>query len=226
MKQTFLINNEASRLVLFFAGWGMDEAPFRSYQTSGSDFMLCYDYRTLDFKQNLLRNYSSITLIAWSMGVWAASEVLSQIQLPIAQSIAINGTPYPIDEKRGISPAIVDGTLQRLNEENLRKFQRRMCGTSSDYRAFQAIAPQRPVEELKEELAAIRHICLQRAPASNVFSSSVSPLRILIGIADRIFLPQNQRNAWKKEEAHIHWGEYAHYDEAVFKQWVELTMDN
>lgn len=60
--------------------------------------MLCYDYRTLEFDASLLKEYREINVIGWSMGVWAATQVMGKLQetdtaLVIKNSIAINGTP-------------------------------------------------------------------------------------------------------------------------------------
>ena len=46
-----------------------------------SDLLVCYDYRSLDFDFTLLQGYQEIRLIAWSMGVWAASMVLQDMDL-------------------------------------------------------------------------------------------------------------------------------------------------
>ena len=143
MKQHFIIKNNSKRLLLFFAGWGMDETPFLQIRPTDTDWMVCYDYRSLEFDTDLLQKYSEIRLIAWSMGVWVASQLMKQHpSLPISHSIAINGTPYPIHETKGIEPAIFEGTLQGLNEQTLQKFQRRMCGSTAEYKVFQAVAPQ------------------------------------------------------------------------------------
>lgn len=124
-----------------------------------ADFMICYDYRSLDFDFTQLQSYRSITVVAWSMGVRMADIVLSGVtDLPITQRIAINGTPYPIDKERGIAPVIFNGTLNGLNEHSLLKFYRRMCGSTKAYQQFLPHAAQRSVDDLKEELAAIaRH---------------------------------------------------------------------
>ena len=99
MKQHFIIKNNSKRLLLFFAGWGMDETPFLQIRPTDTDWMVCYDYRSLEFDTDLLQEYSEIRLIAWSMGVWVASQLMKQYpSLPISHSIAINGTPYPIHE--------------------------------------------------------------------------------------------------------------------------------
>ena len=183
MKQYFIIKNNQKHLLLFFAGWGMDETPFLQIHPTDKDWMICYDYRSLEFDADILQEYSEITLIAWSMGVWAASQIMKQYpSLPLSQSIAINGTLSPIHETKGITPTIFEGTLQGLNEQSLQKFQRRMCGSAADYKAFQTVAPQRPVEELKEELAAIQKQYLSLPPSDFAWQrATVSSCRIANG---------------------------------------------
>lgn len=212
MKQHFIIRSNSKHLLLFFAGWGMDETPFTDMHPADSDWMICYDYRSLEFDESLLRGYSEITLVGWSMGVWAASRIMELYPgLPVSRSIAINGTIYPIDESKGIAPTIFEGTLQGLTEQTLQKFQRRMCGSSAEYKIFQSVAPQRPVEELKEELAAIQKQCL---------SSDASDFRwqkAVIGRNDRIFTPENQRRAWETNVELIEESEAAHYQRELFQ---------
>lgn len=212
MKQHFIIRNNSKHLLLFFAGWGMDETPFTDMHPADSDWMICYDYRSLEFDESLLQGYSEITLVGWSMGVWAASRIMELYPgLPVSRSIAINGTIYPIDESKGIAPSIFEGTLQGLSEQTLLKFQRRMCGSSAEYKIFQSVAPQRPVEELKEELAAIQKQCL---------SSDASDFRwqkAIIGRNDRIFTPENQRRAWENNVDLIEESEATHYQRQLFQ---------
>ena len=127
MKQVYIIKDRHLRLLLFFAGWGADETPFKDYQPADSDYMLCYDYRTLDFDASLLKTYQEINVIGWSMGVWAASRVMDKLQeadtsLIIKNSIAINGTPYPIDDTCGIPSVIYHGTLEGLTGSSLSRY--------------------------------------------------------------------------------------------------------
>ena len=211
MKQHFIIKNNQKHLLLFFAGWGMDETPFLQIRPTDKDWMICYDYRSLEFDAGILQEYSEITLIAWSMGVWAASQIMKQYpSLPLFQSIAINGTLYPIHETKGITPSIFEGTLQGLNEQSLQKFQRRMCGSIADYKAFQIVIPQRPVEELKEELAAIQQQYLSIPPSDFTWQ------RAIIGKNDRIFLPDNQWLAWRNKVDSLEYVEAAHYQQELF----------
>lgn len=211
MKQHFIIKNNQKHLLLFFAGWGMDETPFLNIHPTDCDWLICYDYRSLEFDSTLIQEYSSITLIAWSMGVWVASLLMKQQpHLPISQSIAINGTLYPIHETKGIAPSIFDGTLQGLNEQSLRKFQRRMCNSVADYHVFQTVAPQLSVEELKEELAAIQEQYLSLPPSDFAWQKAI------IGKNDRIFPPDNQWLAWRNKAESLEQVEAAHYQQELF----------
>ena len=211
MIQKFLIKNNHPHLILFFAGWGMDETPFQQIHSSDCDWMICYDYRSLDFDDTLIQKYSHITLIAWSMGVWVASQIMQQFSyLPIVHSIALNGTLYPIDDTRGIAHSIFDGTLQGLNEQTLLKFQRRMCSSAVEYKEFLSVTPQRPVEELKNELTAIQSSYLALPPSSFIWQ------KVIIGKNDRIFLPENQWQAWKDKVDMIEETDGAHYQKELF----------
>lgn len=217
MKQIFIVNQHHPRLTLFFAGWGMDETPFLDYSPQDSDWMICYDYRRLDFDVQALAHYREIRLIAWSMGVWAASQTMQQAQAlaaNVVQSTAINGTPHPVDEEQGIPPATFDGTLHGLSEASLLKFQRRMCNNGEAFSHFQRIAPQRPWEELRDELAAIGRQCRALPPSDFVWN------RAVIGDNDRIFPPQAQQRAWEARCPSIQHVEAAHYDYHLLQQYV------
>ena len=217
MKQIFIHQKNSPRLILFFAGWGMDTNPFRTIDTVGSDLLVCCDYRTLEVDNSLWSGYDEVVVVAWSMGVWAATHVLAQTTLPIVQSIAINGTPYPIDDQRGISRAVFEGTIQGLNEESLRKFQRRMCGSSSAYQRFLSVAPQRSASELKEELIAIEQAYTTLPETTFCWNKA------LVGTSDRIFWAENQLSAWSGEIEVIQ-VEAPHYAEALFRpEWWEGT---
>lgn len=56
MKQHFIIKNNQKHLLLFFAGWGMDETPFLQIHPTDKDWMICYDYRSLEFDAGICKN--------------------------------------------------------------------------------------------------------------------------------------------------------------------------
>lgn len=226
MKQVYIIKDRHPRLLVFFAGWGADETPFKDYQPADSDYMLCYDYRTLEFDASLLKEYREINVIGWSMGVWAATQVMGKLQetdtaLVIKNSIAINGTPYPIDDTYGIPTAIYHGTLEGLTGPSLHKFLRRMCFNGEAFKEFLNITPRRPLEELKEELAEIERMYLSLPATSFYWQQAV------VGNNDRIIPPDNQLNAWRKEAEisrktlRVHYTEDAHYQVELFRYYLQ-----
>lgn len=190
-KQTECSQAQSENAILFFAGWGMDERPFLPYCKQGLDYLIGYDYRTLDFDEAFFHSYKSVQVIAWSMGVWAASVVLQNALLPVSQKIAVNGTTTPIDASKGISPAIFQGTLNGLNEQTLRKFQRRCCGNAATYERFLQHEPQRSLDEITEELARIGQ------QAGEISAGTMRWDKAYIGTLDKIFNKDNQLNAWR-----------------------------
>lgn len=212
MKHYFIQKRNHPRLVLFFAGWGMDEHPFIDYRPEDSDLLLCYDYRSPDFDFSLLKGYRHISLIGWSMGVWAAAEALQYAGLPIEESIAVNGTLTPVDNARGIPEVIFRGTLEGLNESNLRKFRRRMCGSNEAFKVFLEKAPQRGVEELREELRRMGERAVALPPPAFRWEKAV------IGKEDLIFPAANQRNAWLHTGTAWTEEEIPHYSEEALRK--------
>ena len=116
--------------MLFFAGWGSEENLFRHPVEEGYDYLLCFDYRTLDFDYTQIEGYTEIRLLAWSMGVWVASRVFAGHSFPWQMKLAVNGTPFPIDDRCGIPEMIFKGTLEHFSEDKLARFRRRMCGSN------------------------------------------------------------------------------------------------
>ena len=66
MKSKFIVRNDSSRLLLIFAGWGMDWRPFASLSRPGYDILVIWDYRDLLFDWKPLFRYDEICLIASS----------------------------------------------------------------------------------------------------------------------------------------------------------------
>jgi biotin synthesis protein BioG len=200
MKQQFITQRHRKRLLLFFAGWGADAHPFAHLCPSEADLLICYDYRTLCFDYALLQPYEELHVVGWSMGVWAATQVLGraaaqQLTLPkITASVALNGTPRPIDDHYGIPVPLYQATLDNLSAASLVKFRRRMCGSAEAHRTFMTHCPQRPPEELGEELAAI-----QQLVADDAAETRFAWKRAIVGTADAIVPPGNQWRFWTRE---------------------------
>lgn len=213
MKQQFLIRSGHSRLVLFFAGWGGEENLFRHYRPVESDLLLCSDYRSLDFDVSMTEGYREIRLVGWSMGVWVASQVLPGFSLPLAERVAVNGTPVPVDDEQGIPVSVFRGTLDGFGPVTLQKFRRRMCGTTEGVKAFLSHNPCRSPEELHEELACLYGMVITRPVSSFRWDKA------LIGSRDRIFPPQNQQNAWAGVTTEIY--DEEHYSDSLLRKALE-----
>lgn len=239
MKQVFLRKTEGtSRLLLFFAGWGAEPCIFKydglTEEKGTYDILMCYDYRSLDFDRSLTDGYGTVMVLAWSMGVWAAGQVLSDLGLtdsrttvdgtPISgrivhrppeltgSRIAVNGTPYPVHDSYGIPETIFDGTLAMLSDRTLYKFRRRMCGSQATLDGLLGCSLSRPLEELREELAAIGEAVRRSAPRPFTWTGAI------VGLQDMIFPAANQKNAWESLGVPVSETDIPHWDKDIFRK--------
>ena len=224
MIQQFIIHEHHPRLLIFFAGWAADETPFATYRPAHCDLMICYDYRDLEWDASLTENYQEVHVVGWSMGVWAAAHLPQLMQLPLGKRVAINGSPYPVDDTRGIPRAIFQGTIDNLNGPSLHKFLRRMCDDTAAFRGFLAVTPRRPLEEIGEELVSVQlQVQTQQRKGE-------APLPIwqeaIVGSNDRIIPPENQLNAWKQLQVPVQHDEHAHYHEPLFRHYLQDVWTN
>lgn len=211
----------SKKLIICFAGWGMDEKPFMHMTNSQYDVVIFYDYTTFRFIgcsqtnclaqiatsqcliYNLFSKYDEINIIAWSMGVWGASMAFNQyfntlcnigqvtnhkLLKKIRHCIAINGTLFPISTIWGIPQNIYDKTLENL-PAGFNKFNLRMCGGKNTYEKYMACAPSRDVDDIKNELIAIK---------DNFFlCNSLTWSTAIISSNDLIFPTKNQHTFWE-----------------------------
>lgn len=200
MKVEWINGKSSKRLVVFFTGWGMDAEPFRSGEKA-YDTLIVWDYTDLTGLPALPVD-RPIDVIAWSMGVWAAQHVLAKET--VASATAVNGTPWPIDDTRGIPTAVFDGTLAGFSEGGLLRFRRRMCGGGAGLQSFLAHAPNRTVEDLGTELASLGGAI--RAPEHAVTDNSFWT-RAIACSEDRIFPLAAQLAAFPQAEvvSGAHW---------------------
>lgn len=215
MRHTFLRHRPGSTgLLLFFSGWGSEPCMFsHDFDTdSGQDILMLWDYRDMVLDPDLLRGYCRISLLAWSMGVWTAGKVLGEAGMVNGPRLAVNGTPFPIDDGRGIPTAIFNGTLNGLSERTLAKFRRRMCGSSETLESLLGCGLKRSADELRDELAAIGD------RARNTVSSPLRWDKAFVGDRDMIFPPAGQHHAWEELNVPITDTDAAHYDAGLFRR--------
>ncbi len=192
-----LISSTGSRrLIIVFAGWGMDDRPLGSLAREGYDIALVWDYRSPAIDWSWADGYAEIGIAAWSMGVAAAALTTGPLAGRITRRVAVGGTLTPVSDTCGIPRAIFDGTLAGLDERRLAKFYRRMFATREAHSAFAAVAPRRDIPGLRDELRAIDAATAGGAAATGAPGARYD--RAYIGSADAIFPPEAQARAWRR----------------------------
>ncbi|AOS84839.1 hypothetical protein BIU88_12305 [Chlorobaculum limnaeum] len=224
MKAEWIVRKGSRNLLLFFNGWGMDRRVadwLTSAWPSGDvrDLAVLYDYRDLALPAWLgeaMAGADSVDLVAWSLGVWAASNAgIGRVR----RAVAINGTPTPVDAEGGIPPEIFKGTLESWNDANRKRFERRMMGGVPAEIAENA----RSERDANDQQAELRSIGEAVARFSTEPAASWKFSKALIGGRDLIFSPANQRRAWR--EAGVSTAEIAampHFPFTNIAGWREL----
>lgn len=212
-----LLNNGRDSALIFFAGWGMDEFPFLRLKSDFADVFIVYDYGVLSFDFGFFNRYKEVHVVAWSMGVWAASQCLKGVSC--SSLTAINGTEKPIDDVFGIPKQIAEGTLHGLCPESLLRFNRRMCGSRTVLGEYMLHGSQRCIDDLRCELQSI----LSRAPSC--FSFSLPWTRAICGEHDLIFPFSNSKRFWDGvANCSFVSIDAPHYPFYLWKSWEEIIF--
>ena len=211
MRRIWLAKNKSRRLILFFGGWGLDERAV-SHLEGNTDVLMFYDYRNIEKEESpIVDDYKEIQVIAWSMGVWAASVLLTRWKLPIHRSIAINGTERPVDRCYGIPPQVYLLTEKGMDERGRDKFFSRMLSGKQERERFEHNKPIRDLAEQLEELQAIRE-------QSEMVTREILWNKVFISENDVIFPVVNQENWWK-DKSEIEKIGGGHYPFYTFDNW-------
>lgn len=178
MNLTYLQKNGAPQLLLIYAGWSTDPEAFEKIVCPGYDIAVAWDYSSLQPVADA-DGYDEVVVIAWSLGVLAAE--LTAGSLPLTLTVAVNGTPEPADDEKGIPLLIFRRTAEELTERSLAKFRLRM-GAPDMARGARSIA------SLRDELLGFIG---RRSDGRFRWD------RAVISRCDRIFPPANQEAAWQ-----------------------------
>lgn len=181
---------QSRRLVLFFAGWGMDWRPFRSLHMPGYDVVVVWNYSDLTFSWRPFMSYDEVCLVAWGMGVFAAAQTVHELMGRITCRIAVNGTLHPISDTMGIPQSVVQGMFNQLSPGWLKRFYSRMCGSPEQFDWFMANRPQRTVADITDELREIETQTIFHAPLMDSWDLAV------VSREDVIVDVRHQVKAW------------------------------
>ncbi|NTU67786.1 MAG: DUF452 family protein [Chlorobiaceae bacterium] len=199
MKGEWLVREGREALLLLFNGWGMDRRVADWLRVAWPDpathdLVVLYDYRDRHLPEGLgseMARYGAVDLVAWSLGVRVA---LDSGLGGIRRAVALNGTPHPIDAARGIPPETFTGTLEHWCDATRSRFERRMfAGQECDVRIGQV----RSARTSPDQQAELRAIADAVSAAGATPEPSWGFSKAIIGGRDLVFLPENQRTAWR-----------------------------
>ena len=190
MRHLFVSEGTNTRLILFFCGWAMDAAPFAGLHRAGYDVVVLWDYRSFAIDWSFIAHYKEVCVVAWSFGVYAAAVTTVALENRITKRIAVNGTLYPVDRRRGIPESVFNATLESLSPRGLEKFYRRMAGGNEAFKKFALAIPERDIDELREELEVFAPCEFMRPQLATRWDLAI------IGRDDAIIPAANQWRAW------------------------------
>ncbi|MFW6170311.1 MAG: alpha/beta fold hydrolase [Planctomycetota bacterium] len=232
MKSLWLKRGLSRRALVFFAGWGMDDRPFRDLRSDRYDVCVCFDYRNLDAildgrsrpsspdhetpSSGLLETpatYDAVTVVAWSFGCAAAARIMAQAKWRIWDALAINGTVIPEDDQLGIPSQRLDATAEGLLQGGWPKFVRRMCVERTARLHFQKRVPQRDLAGALQELDVLRNL-------GTLETSGFT--HAIVGLQDKIIRPENQQRCWRRFGVPTRTLDAPHYPFHLWRSWEQM----
>ena len=194
--KTYIRRREKNKhLVVFYGAWGTDENVFTPLCNDDFDFILFYNYSADDaLVLPEMKTYERITLIGWSLGVWAAENLSLKTGIIPDITIAVNGTPIPADNQFGIPLNVFEGTLNNITEENMEKFYHRMFGDKTTYETNIDRIPHRTLKSLHDELRWLYNRIMEQKETGFKWDFAVT------SEVNRVFPSQNLNGYWEKEK--------------------------
>lgn len=217
MKKQWLNKQNNNNCILFFNEWAMDETVISHLNNDEFDICMFNNYNSISSIEDDFSQYSEIYVVAWSLGVWVASKVLTNSNIKFTKTIAINGTQQPIDDKFGINSSIFQNTLEEWNENNRNNFYLKMFGDNKKYRHLSNRISQEKAIYQKNELRNLQIKISLKENLNLKFNTA------LIGSKDLFFTPQNQFNYWKRKSKVV-FSEFEHYPFKSFQGWREIAQ--
>jgi Uncharacterized protein conserved in bacteria len=198
--KTYIQRREKNdQLVVLYGGWGTDENFFTPFCNDNFDFILFYNYSS---DEALIlpetKTYRKITLIGWSLGVWAAEYLFPKTGIIPHTTIAVNGTPIPADDKYGIPLKTFEGTLNNISETNMDKFYIRMFGDKKTYLENIERIPLRTSKSLHDELRWLYNRMMEQTEPGFRWDYAVTSK------TDRVFPTENMTSYWEKQKSTRH----------------------
>lgn len=189
MEKHWLVKEGNPVLILYALGWGADPRAVAHIRPAGYDALCLYDYRAVEkMAAETFSEYTSVILFAWSFGVPMSERLLAAV--PFRKTVALNGTPHPVDDRHGIPERAFRVTLQAVAKTGTETFDRRTYGEF--YEKVCEGPGNRPLEAKNKELEKLYELSRAETPGNFYWDEAV------IGESDLIFPPQNQLAYWRE----------------------------
>lgn len=211
MEKYWLRREGNPALIIFALGWSADHRLVEHINPAGYDLLCLYDYRTLEpVTEAETANYRTVTLLAWSFGVWVAEQLLRAVSL--TRAVALNGSPFPVHDTHGIPVRSFAVTLRGIASTGIEGFNRRAYGEHLDRIA--RLQP-RPFDALYEELQILHARSLE--PYTPVLRWE----KAIVGSRDLIFPPANLTAYWGERTVPMDLPHYPFGDAAFIYRLLE-----
>lgn len=217
MQNHWIIKNNNKNLIVFFGGWSFDYKPFECLRSEKYDVLMFYDYNDLNIENHLLKEietYSSKTLVTWSMGVFIA--YLLKDKLPdFDKKIAVNGTPYPVDDEFGIPHRTFDLTLKYAETGLQGKFYQNVFSNEDFLQKYLENPVQRTIENRVKELETLDKLIKN----TKIEYDKTFYDKSIVGANDKIIPTKNQLKMWGDLAQIIDCGHFPFYN---YNSWDEI----
>lgn len=241
MQSHWLNKQNNDKLIIFFAGWSFDYKPFEFLDCEDFDVLMVYDYtstpRPLREREkfvnehceftNLAEGYKQIFLIAWSMGVFTAYQMRDKLP-EFEKKIAINGTPFPVDNEFGIPQKPFLLTLRHAKTGLEGKFYQNIFASQEEFERYMKNSVERTIENRVEELHSLYDKIKEKALYNDKNFAIADQVRndaiafynkALVSTQDKIIPTKNQLNFWQDKVQIIESGHFPFYN---FTSWNEI----
>ena len=214
MQYHWLNRANNKRLIIFFAGWSFDQNPFQFLKPNDYDILILFDYNNLNIPET--PEYEDYYLITWSMGVFTA--YLLKDELPkFSKKIAINGTPYPVDNFNGIPIKPFLLTLKHAQQGLQGKFYQNIFNSPEEFEIYLKNPVKRSIENRVNELKNLYSIIQNTELKYDKYYNQA-----LISQDDKIIPVKNQINFWTNNIDNYKMLESGHFPFYNFSCWDDI----